>query len=237
MSRLTKMVLGNFAQIVKLYFAARRRAKHPEKYSEIDFYTQMQKVMRSAIRKGNVDLQIFGRENIPQENGFIIYGNHQGVFDPIAIGSDFRGPLAAVLKDELKNVVLVKQLVQATNSLPMDRNDVRQSLTVIRAVTEEVQNGRNYLIFPEGTRSKNGNVMGDFHSGSFKAAMKAKCPILPVAYIDSFAVLDRKGTQPVQVQLHYLKPILFEEYQGMTTVALAAMVKERIQAVLDEYAK
>ena len=66
----------------------------------------------------------------------------------------------------------------------MDRNDIRQSLQVIVNVTNEVKNGRNYLIFPEGTRSKMGNEMLEFKGGSFKAATKAKCPIVPVALID-----------------------------------------------------
>lgn len=236
MSRLTKMVLGNLTRLVKIYFLSRRCIKHPEKYPEMAFYTPLQELLRRVIAKGNVDLQIFGRENIPEKDGFMIYANHQGIFDPIAIGSDFRGPLAAVYKHELKKVFFINRIAAATRSFPMDREDVRQSLTVIRSVTEEVKKGRNFIIFPEGTRSKNGNKMNEFHGGSFKAAMKAKCPILPVAYIDSFKVLDQKGSQPVTVQMHYLKPIPYEEYQGMTTVALAALVKERIQEVLDTYA-
>lgn len=236
MSRLIKMVLGVFARIIKLFFTLCRCVKQPEKYSEIEIYTRIQAVVKRAIAKGNVDLQVFGRENIPENDGFMIYANHQGIFDILAIAGDFRGPLAAVFKHELKNVILIKQLAGATKSFAMDRADVRQSLTVIRSVTEEVKKGRNYIIFPEGTRSKTGNTMNEFHGGSFKAAMKAKCPILPVAFIDSYKVLDQKGTQPVAVQMHYLKPIPYEEYQDMTTVALAALVKSRIQEILDQYA-
>jgi 1-acyl-sn-glycerol-3-phosphate acyltransferase len=116
----------------------------------------------------------------------------------------------------------------------MDREDVRQSLTVIQNVTEEVKKGRNYLIFPEGTRSKNGNVMGEFHGGSFRCALKAKCPILPVAFIDSFKVLDQKGSKPVRVQVHYLPLIPYEEFAGMKPTEVAAMVKQRIQEKIDE---
>ena len=236
MLRLVKMVLGNLAPLIKTYSILCRCAKHPEKYSETEIYAHIQDLMQRAIAKGNVKLQVFGRENIPQADGFMIYANHQGIFDPVALASDFRGPLAAVFKHELKNVILIKQLAAVTRSFAMNREDIRQSLTVIRAVTEEVKKGRNYIIFPEGTRSKNGNRMGDFHGGSFKAAMKAKCPILPVAYIDSFKVLDRKGAKPVAVQMHYLKPIPYEEYKDLTTVALAALVKSRIQEILDQYA-
>ena len=84
----------------------------------------------------------------------------------------------------------------------IDRDDVRQSMKVIMAVSEEVKNGRNYLIFPEGTRSKNGNQVGEFKGGSFKAATKAKCPIVPVALIDSFKPFDTKTISQVDVQVH-----------------------------------
>ena len=127
----------------------------------------------------------------------------------------------------------MKQIRLCTHSFAMDREDVRQSLTVIKNVTEEVQKGRNFLIFPEGTRSRNGNVMGEFHGGSFRAAMKAKCPILPLCFVDSFKVLDQKGSKRVSVQMHYLKPIPYEEYKDMKTVEVADLVKSRIQEVLD----
>ena len=145
--------------------------------------------------------------------------------------------LSHVLKKELENVPLIKQIIACTKCFPMDRSDVRQSLEVIKAVTEEVQSGRSYIIFPEGTRSRNGNVMGEFHGGSFRCAVKAKCPIIPMAVIDCFKVLDQKGSKPVRVQLHYLKPISYEEYAGMKAAEVAALVKERIQACLDEYAE
>ena len=106
-------------------------------------------------------------------------------------------------------------------------------MTVIQNVTEEVKNGRNYLIFPEGTRSKLGNEMLEFHGGSFRCATKSKCPIVPIAMIDSFKVLDQKGSKPVTVQIHYLKPIPYEEYAGMKPAEVAALVKSRIQEKID----
>ena len=72
--------------------------------------------------------------------------------------------------------------------------------------------------------------------GSFRCAVKAKAPIVPFAFVDSFKVLDQKGSKPVAVQLHYLPVIPYEEYKDMNTVEIADMVKSRIQAVLDEYA-
>lgn len=236
MNRMAMILFRNMGKLPGLFGKLRHYAKNTDKYPESEKYAHIQKIMRLAIAKGNVQLEVFGTENIPHQDGFMIYANHQGIFDVVAIAANFRGPLAAVFKQELKDVPVVKNIIACTKSFAMDREDVRQSLTVIKAVSEEVKKGRNYLIFPEGTRSKNGNQMGDFHSGSFKAAMKAKCSILPVAYVDCFKVLDQKGSKPVTVQMHYLTPIPYEEYKDLTTVALAELVKSRIQDVLDRYA-
>ena len=148
--------------------------------------------------------------------------------------------MGGVYKIELDNkgrgIPLIKEIIRCTNSFPMDRNDVRQSLTVIQNVTEELKKGRNYLIFPEGTRSKNGNVMGEFHGGSFRCAVKAKAPILPIAVIDCHRVLDEKGSKPLTAQIHFLKPICYEEYKDLKAPDLAALVKSRIQETIDTYA-
>ena len=76
--------------------------------------------------------------------------------------------------------------------------------------------------------------MLEFHGGSFRCATKSKCPIVPIALVDSYKVLDQKGSAPVTVQLHYLKPIPYEEYAGMKPAEVAALVKQRIQEKIDE---
>ena len=234
MNRVVVMVLKNIGKVPGAWTRLCRYAKHPEKYPEEERYAHIQDMLRLAIDAGNIDLQVTGLENIPAEGGFVLYGNHQGLFDVLAVAATCDRPLGAVFKKELANVPFVKQIVACTESYAMDREDVRQSLTVIQAVTKEVQNGRNYLIFPEGTRSKNGNQMGEFHGGSFRCAVKAKAPIVPLALVDCFKVLDQKGSAPVKVQIHYLTPIPYEEYKDLKTPDLAALVKERIQKVIDE---
>ena len=235
MNRMALMLLRNITKLPGTYRKLCHYAKHTDKYPEQEKYNHIRHMFRLALDKGNIDLQVTGTEHIPEENGYLIYANHQGLFDVIALVYTFPGPLSCVFKHELKDVPLIKQIIACTKSFAMDRADVRQSLTVIRSVSEEVKKGRNYLIFPEGTRSKLGNTMVDFHSGSFKAALKAKCPILPVAFVDSFRVLDEKGSAPVGVGIHYLPPIPYEEFKDMNTVELAALVKGKIQAAMDKY--
>jgi len=233
MNRIALMVLRNIFRVPGMFAKLWHYAKNTDQYPEQEKWTHIHNIMKLAVSSGNIDLKVTGKENLPEENGFILYGNHQGMFDVVALAGDCERPLAAVLKKELADVPLLKQIRECTYSFAMDREDVRQSLTVIKSVTEEVQKGRNYLIFPEGTRSKNGNKMGEFHGGSFKAALKAKCPIVPLCFIDCYKVLDQKGSKPVTVQMHYLKPITYEEYKDMKTPELAALVKARIQEALD----
>lgn len=236
MNRIVLMVLKNILKVPGLYSKLCHYAKHTEEYPEEEKFDHIAKIMNIAVKSGNVNLQVHGLENIPAEGGFVMYGNHQGLFDVVALAATSPRPLAAVFKKELSDVPLVKQIIACTKSYAMDREDVRQSLGVIQAVTAEVESGRCYVIFPEGTRSKNGNRMGEFHGGSFRCAVKSKCPVIPVAFIDCFKVLDQKGSKPVTVQIHYLKPIPYEEYQGMKAAQLAELVKARIEETITAYA-
>lgn len=235
MNRIVTMVLKNLPIVPGAWQKLCRYAKHPEKYSEEEMYRHIQYILKRAVSGGNIDLQVSGTENIPKEGGFMLYANHQGMFDVLAVAATCDIPVGAVLKKELYDIPFLHQVAICTRSFPMDREDVRQSLTVIQSVIREVKAGRNYLIFPEGTRSRNGNQMGQFHSGSFRCATKSKCPIVPVALVDSFKVLDQKGSKPVTVQIHYLKPICWEEYGNLKTTELAALVKERIAQAIEAH--
>jgi len=223
-------VLRNLPKVPGLYAKLCRYAKNPDAYAEQERWDHIRHILQLAVNSGNLDLQVTGTENIPAPgSGFMIYSNHQGLFDVVAIASTCPTPLGAVLKKELQGIPFVQQVIDCTKSFPMDRQDVRQSLTVIQNVTEEVRNGRSYIIFPEGTRSKDGNRMGEFHGGSFRCAIKAKCPILPVALVDSFKVFDQKGSGQLTVQLHYLPLIPYEEFAGMKATEVAALVRARIE--------
>lgn len=228
MNRIVSMVLHNLFAAPPAWFKLCNYANHVDQYPEEERWAHIQYILNRAITGGNVDLTVTGLENIPAEGGFMMYANHQGMFDVLAIAATCPIPLGAVLKKELYNIPFLHQISLCTKSFAMDREDVRQSLTVIQSVTEEVKNGRSYLIFPEGTRSKKGNEMLEFHGGSFRCATKSKCAVVPVALVDSFRVLDEKGSKPVSMQLHYLPPIPYEEYQNLKPAELAALVKERI---------
>lgn len=188
-----------------------------------------------ANRAGRVKIDAHGLENLPEKDGFIMFPNHQGLFDVLVFFESCPRPFAFVIKKEAANIILLKQVREALGSLVMDREDIRQSMKVIQTMAEEVKKGRNFLIFPEGTRSRQGNHTLEFKGGTFKSAVKAKCPIVPCALIDSFIPFDEKSIRPVTVHLYYLKPLYYEEYQNMKTTEIAEEVKRRIDEQIEAH--
>ena len=228
------MVFRNLFLVPYMWIRLCYHASHVDKYKEEQHYELLKYITHRANKGGNVTIDAYGVENIPDENGFMFFPNHQGLYDVLAILDVCPKPFSVVAKKEIANIQFLKQVFACMKAYMIDRDDIKQSLQVIINVTNEVKNGRNYLIFPEGTRSKNGNELLEFKGGSFKAATKAKCPIVPVALIDSFKPFDTNTTSQVTVQVHFLKPLYYEDYKDMNTKEIAALVRERIQNTIRE---
>lgn len=228
------MVFRNILLVPFMWIKLCYHASHVDKYTEEEHYKMLKFITGRANKGGNVIIDAHGLENIPKENGFMFFPNHQGMYDVLAIIDACPKPFSVVAKKEVANVPFLKQVFSCMKAYMLDRNDVRQAMQVIVNVTKEVEKGRNYLIFAEGTRSKNGNHLQDFKGGSFKSATRAKCPIIPVALIDSFKPFDTNTISPVTVQVHFMEPILYEEYKDMKTNEIAEMVKERIQNKIND---
>ena len=235
MKRILMMVLRNLYLVPYGWIRLCYRAAHVDKYTEENMYAFLKWIDLRANRGGNVHIDVYGRENIPGRDGFMLFPNHQGLYDVLAIIEACPRPFSVVAKKEVGKIPFLKQVFACMKAFLIDRDDVRQAMQVIVDVANEVKKGRNYLIFAEGTRSKNGNRVGTFKGGSFKSATKAQCPIVPVALIDSFRPFDTNSIKPVTVQVHFMEAIAYEEYKDMKTTAIAALVQERIQKVIDAY--
>ena len=234
MYRIIMMVLRLFLEAPFYLFRIWLCGKS-NKISFEESYAYVRKVTVAANKAGKVKIETYGLENIPQKNGFVFFPNHQGLYDVLAFLESCPVPFAFVMKKEARNVILLKQVADALGSLSIDRDDIRQSMRVIQRMTEEVKQGKNFLIFAEGTRSREGNKLLNFKGGSFKSAVKAKCPIVPCALIDAFKPFDEKSIKPVTVKVIYLSPIYYEEYKDMKTVEIAEEVKQRIGEAIAGY--
>lgn len=234
MKRILLMVFRNLFRLPGVAIRLWKYSLNVDKYTDEERNRFLKYIVHIANKGGNVKIEAHGIENVPGENGFMLFPNHQGMYDVLALLDVCPKPLSVVAKKEVAKIPLLKQLFKVMNVIFMDREDVRQSMQVIIEVSKQVAQGRNYIIFPEGTRSKNGNKVGEFKGGSFKAATKAKCPIVPVALIDSFKPFDTGSTEEVIVQVHFLQPMMYEEYKDMKTNEIAEEVKRRIEEVIEK---
>ncbi len=235
MKRILLMVLRNIILVPYMWCKLCYHASHVDKYTDEQHYRMLRFIVLHANKGGNVTIQTHGQENIPDKNGFMFFPNHQGLYDVLAIVEACPIPFSVVAKKEIKDIQFLKQVIACMKGYLMDREDIRQSMRVISDVTEEVKKGRNYVIFPEGTRSKEGNQVQSFKAGSFKAATKAKCPIVPVALINSFKPFDTNTINPVTVQVHFLPPLYYEDYKDLKTKEIADKVQKQIQMVILEH--
>lgn len=229
------VILMNLFRAPYMIPKMRREADHPEKYSEEERYELARHVVHLMKVTGAVRTEAYGTENLPEEGGYMMYPNHQGKYDALGIVYTHKKPCSIVMDKAKSNTILVREFIDLLQGKRLDKNDVRQALTIINEVSAEVKQGRRYILFPEGGYDfNNRNNVCDFKAGSFKIALKTKAPIIPVALIDSYKVFNSFTLGPVTTQVHYLKPILFEEYRSLNTQEIASLVRDRIQEKIDD---
>lgn len=236
-----RMIIVIFLNSIRLLYILpqmRKMTKHPEKYSEATCYKMVRHLVATMKITGGIRTKAFGLENLPEEGGYMMYPNHQGKYDVYGIVSVHKKPCTCVIDKAKSYYPFVSELVDLLHAKRLDKYDVRQGLTVINQVAEEVAAGRRYILFPEGKYvTRNKNKMSEFKNGCFKISLKSKTPIVPVALIDSYRVFNGfSGRAIVRTQVHFLEPIPYEEYKDLKTHEIADLVKGRIQENLDEVA-
>ena len=137
-------------------------------------------------------VEVTGEELIPQDTAVVFVANHQGNLDiPILLGY-IRKPKAFVAKIEILKTPILATWMKLMQCTFLDRKNMRQSVRAMHEAADTVKNGYSIVIFPEGTRSKGGPV-GEFKAGSFKIALKAGVPIVPVTVDGSWHLFEETG--------------------------------------------
>ncbi len=207
---------------------------HPERYTEDQMYNEAIRLMEHMRKRGRTTNKVFGLDNLPKEGGYFVCPNHQGKYDAIAIFLSHPTHIAVLMEKEQANKIVSKQVVDLVQGERLDFADPKSQIKVLDKIAEDVANGKRFLIFPEGGYLDNKNTLRKFNAGCFRAALKSKMPIVPTVLIDSYKALNGNSFKKVEVQIHYLEPITFEEYGSMRKCEIAELVKSRIQAKLDE---
>ncbi len=213
-------------------------ANHPEKYSPEERYALAQDVIMRVTKTARIKTEYFGKENIPDKNGYIMYSNHQGKYDALGIFTGHDKPCSVLMDKRRSEMFIAKQFIDLIDGQRIEKNNPIQQIHTLNVIAENVKEGKNYLIFPEGGYGKkNDNSMEKFKYGCFTSAVKAKCTILPVAILDSYKPFGQNSLRKVYTKVVYLPAIPYEEYAHMNASELSAYVQEKIREEIERREK
>ena len=141
---------------------------------------------RLGLRMAGVRVEVSG-ENLLPDGPAIVMSNHASNFDILALLGFFPRPLAFIAKKELFSIPVFGPSMRRGGYIPLDRGDGRKALKSMEEAAGQIRGGKSVIIFPEGTRTRDGNLL-PFKRGGFLLAVKAGVPVVPVAIEGSFSV-------------------------------------------------
>ena len=228
------VIIVSFPLIIYYIVKARYLFRHPDKYDEYYCYRVARNMVKTVMRNARIKTIYRGIENLPTEGGYILYPNHQGKYDALGIINALDEPCSIVIDKNTAKGALTNEFTGLLNGIRLDKEDINQQLYSIKYMSEEVKKGRRYILFAEGGYTDNRNTLQLFMPGAFKAALWAKCPIVPVALIDSYKPFSVSSLKKVTTKVHFLEPIEYEDYKELNTRQIATLVREKIE---DDIAK
>ena len=144
---------------------------------------------QKRLKSTKCRIHVKGNENIPKDKTVLFVSNHQSNLDFLLLLAEINIPVGFIAKVELEKIPLLRDWMRVINCLFMDRDDMRQQVKTIVEGINLLKKGKSLIIFPEGTRTRDGNMM-EFKAGSFKLATKSKVPIIPVTINGTFKALE-----------------------------------------------
>lgn len=172
------------------------------------FYSVI-KAIALFLLKVFFSIEAKGRKNVPKEGGLIVISNHCSKMDPVLIGAVFPRKLYYMGKEELFKIPFLRSLITSLGAFPVKRGE--GDLRALSKIIELVVRGEAVLLFPEGSRSEDGEVK-DFMHGASYVAFKASAPVLPVAVKGSFEAMP-KGQylpKPTKIKVRFGEVLYFK---------------------------
>lgn len=191
----------------------------------------------TVVDKMHVTIKSSGLENIPSTGCFLM-PNHQGRFDGLALMYTHEKPMSFIIDNTRSDISYETDFMNLINALRIDRENPRQAMNVFKTASQRVLNGEHICVFPEGGHNDNKNTLQEFKTGPFHFLRRNHLPIVPVCLFDSWKVFNyekiSEAFKKVTCQIHYLKPIMPEEYAGKSKAEIAEMVKSSIEKKIEE---
>jgi len=180
-----------------------------------------------------VHVKVEGLENIQKNQTYIFAGNHVSQFDIFSFQGYFPHDFRWVAKKELFRIPVFGRAMQRTGFISIDRSHGRQALQSLNKAAEQIAAGTSVLIFPEGTRSRDGRLQ-PFKTGAVMLAIKAGVPVVPIGFNGTYSVLPKgrllAGSGDVVIRVG--KPIPTSGYKSHDKQELARQLHDHVADLL-----
>lgn len=177
-------------------------------------------------------VRVHGLENLPAEGVPVVYmANHQSYMDIPVLYGFLPVQFRIIAKESLFNVPFMGWHLTRAGNIPINRTNRREAMRSMTRASERIREGTSVVVFPEGTRSRTG-VLQELKAGSFKLAVSAGVPIVPITIVGTCKVLEKDSLifHPGIVDMHINAPV---ETAGTTSAQLDALIT-RVHAEIAE---
>jgi 1-acyl-sn-glycerol-3-phosphate acyltransferase len=174
-----------------------------------------------------VKVHVKGLENVESRIPRIYLTNHQSAFDIFALLAFLPVHFKFMLKKQLMKIPLFGVAMRRAGYIGIDRDDPRKAAKSMRDAAERIKNGASVVIFPEGTRSMDGEIQ-DFRPGAFHLALKAGCDVVPITMNGSYRIMPKKSFRinKGSFAMRIGNPIPAKEYSKKDMVKLMGLVRD-----------
>ncbi|MGI6606159.1 MAG: lysophospholipid acyltransferase family protein [Peptococcia bacterium] len=197
------------------------------------FYKIVIIIMRLYLRIFN-RWTIIGRENIPQQGPLVLIGNHVSYWDPVILACSVNREVHFMAKTELFNVPIFRQIIKWLHAFPVKRGSPDRN--ALRTSSEILNNGKVLALFPEGTRSKTGELL-PFQPGAALLALRAKAPIVPIMMLGSRSTFPLSIRGKIEVRIGepmYFNELVEQKVSGEELEKASLAVREKMLSLSKE---
>jgi 1-acyl-sn-glycerol-3-phosphate acyltransferase len=186
-----------------------------------------------ALLLAGIRCRVSGRDHVPPGRGVVFCSNHQSNIDPPVLFLALHQRLRMLYKVEFDRLPILSHAIRRAGFMPIDRTDRTQAFACLERAAATIRDGRSFLIFAEGTRSRTGQLL-PFKKGGFAMAILAQAPILPVAITGAREAMQKGSAviNPVQVSVRIGQPIETRGLAAGDRDAVMQQVRESIENLL-----
>lgn len=177
---------------------------------------------------------IIGKENIPQQGPLVLIGNHVSYWDPVILACSVNRVVHFMAKEELFKVPVFSRIIRWLHAFPIKRG--KPDKNALRYSTEILTKGEALALFPEGTRSKTGELL-PFYPGAALFALRAKAPVVPIVMLGNRTTfpLTIRGKIEVRIgQPMYFYDIIEQKFGGEEIEKATTTIREEMLSLFKE---